>query len=529
MHGLKRCRLASWPVASSTGDLHKLFTYLPHGARAYPAVVLIACSCAPHFSSFCAVVAGLGAMAEAPKQEASAPAAKVEIPKPPPKQNPVFRMMGLPNLELRLPSRNWMIFLTITGSFTAAITYDRRQKKAVQKKWADLVADIAQQPLAVNQMRRKLTIFLSAPPGDGIRPSREYFKDYVKPVLVSAALDYDVIEGRKEGDVRYGTAEQIRRLRRKQGERGDSEEEEEIDVEKELDKIRQKLNIQMEPGIRGDLVIGRHTWKEYIRGLHEGWLGPLDEPLGPVPEPQATLETPAAPASAESPASSSDEQKEDEKKAEEPKEEEKKKKPYPPPAYLAISAYSSAPLSPHIPSVLEPSAAIHQQHLLGFLKTPQRIYHFFNRRKLADHIGRETAALVLAAHRPYQADETFASTSNTDLDANRIATRMPENDADAVQTSQTCEQQVVLDSEEPYWHKSVRKPKKIDDTAEKIWMSDVVLDPRIASRMRKFELEPEEEARAGRIGSGQEKGRAIVMQKLDEQKSIIGNVDDENA
>jgi hypothetical protein len=31
-----------------------------------------------------------------------------------------------------------------------------------------------------------------------------------------------------------------------------------------------------EPGPKGDLVIGRHTWKEYIRGLHEGWLGPLD-------------------------------------------------------------------------------------------------------------------------------------------------------------------------------------------------------------------------------------------------------------
>ena len=31
-------------------------------------------------------------------------------------------------------------------------------------------------------------------------------------------------------------------------------------------------------GVKGDIVIGRHTWKEYVRGLHEGWLGPLDPP-----------------------------------------------------------------------------------------------------------------------------------------------------------------------------------------------------------------------------------------------------------
>ena len=427
-----------------------------------------------------------------------------------------------------------MIFLTVVGSWTAAVTYDRRQKKAVQKKWADLVADIAQEPLPVSQMRRKLTIFLSAPPGDGIRPSREYFKEYIKPVLVSAALDYDVIEGRKEGDVRYGTAEQIRRLRRKQGEKGTSsvDTEEEYDVEKELEKIRDKLNVTMEPGIRGDLVIGRHTWKEYVRGVHEGWLGPLDEPEV-VPEFESLPEAPTKPTSditLESKAGTATEKGDDnlnEEKKEEPKEE--KKKPYPPPSYLPLSAYSSAPLSPHAPSIFEPSAPIHQQHLLGFLKTPIRIYNFLNRRKLADQVGRETAALVLTAHRPYLAEEGFASTSNSDLDTTRLATRMPENDADAVQTSQTFEQQEVLADEEPYWHKSVRKPKKVDPNAEKIWMGEVVLDPRIASRMRKFELDPEEEARARRIGSGEEKGRAIPQQDLDKQEIVIGNLENEDA
>ncbi len=482
----------------------------------------------PSFVSCGACIGASGAMAEVPKQATPAGAAKAEIPKPAPKANPVWRMMGLPNFRFKLPSRNWMIFLTVTGSITAGITYDRRQKKAVQKKWQDLVADIAQQPLPVSQMRRKLTIFLSAPPGDGIRPSREYFKEYVKPVLVAAALDYDVIEGRKEGDVRYGTAEQIRRLRRKRGEQGAVPVEEEVDVERELDKIRDKLNIAMEPGIRGDLVIGRHTWKEYVRGVHEGWLGPLDDPPEPESEPQSLLETtsPQAPPVTEPSTEQKDGTSNEEKKEEEQKEE--KKKPYPPPAYLPISAYSSAPLSPHTPSIFEPTAPIHQQHLLGFLKTPQRIYNFFNRRQLADQIGRETAALVLTAHRPYITDEGFASTSNTNLDADPLATKMPENDAAVIQTLHTFEQQEELFDEERYWHKSVRKPKKVESSAEKIWMGEVVLDPRIASRMRRFELDPEEEARARRIGAGEEKGRAIPGADLDKVEVVIGNLDNPN-
>ncbi len=69
-----------------------------------------------------------------------------------------------------------MIFLSITGSWTAAVVYDRQQKKAIQRKWCDLVAHIAQEPCPVNQLPRKLTVYLSAPPGDGMRPSREYFK-----------------------------------------------------------------------------------------------------------------------------------------------------------------------------------------------------------------------------------------------------------------------------------------------------------------------------------------------------------------
>lgn len=426
-------------------------------------------------------------------------------------------------------------------SFTAAKTYDTRQKKASQKKWCDLVAHIAQEKIDTRQLPRKLTVFLSATPGDSIGPSRQYFKDYVKPILVAAAMDYEVIEGRKEGDVRYGTAEHIRRLRRKKGEQGAIETQPEMDAAMAIDLMRERMLVEPEPGVRGDLVLGRHTWKEYIRGLHEGWLGPLDEPPEPVSEP--TLEPSLTPPPTESKSDDSEtttpsetiESSSDAAKAaeEKKKQEEKKKKPYPPPAYLPITEYSAAPLSPHTPTLLEPSEAIYQQHLLGFLKTPQRIYNWLNRRSLQDQIGRQTAAIVLASYRPYSHDESFASPSaDTHLsDSPSVATKAPENDltdSSPIQTSSTYEQQSLLTEEEPYWHKSVRRPKSAEDKTERVWNDDIVLDPRIAQRMRRFELDAEQEDRANRIGSGQEAGWAVPVQDLRQQKPVIGDLDQDS-
>ena len=379
-------------------------------------------------------------------------------------------------------------------------------------------------------MPRKMTVFLSAVPGDGIGSSRQYFKEYVKPILVAASMDYEVIEGRKEGDVRYGTAEQIRRLRRKKGEKGNSDTEPEMDAVMAVDLMRERMQVQSEPGVKGDLVLGRHTWKEYIRGIHEGWLGPLDEPSEQIPESspihpstEARTDDPAATTSAEAVET---ENKEQDNPAEEQKQEEKKKKTYPPPAYLSIQEYSSAPLSAHTPQMLEPSEPIHQQHLLGFLKTPERIYNWLNRRSLQDRIGRQTAAIVLASSRPYQYDQSFATPSNDD--GAPLATKAPENDSldsAPLQTSAIYEQQSLLTEEEPYWHKSIRKPRADDDKREQLWLRDIVLEPRIAQRMRRFELEPEEEDRARRIGAGLEEGRAVPVKDLRQQKPVVGDLD----
>ena len=379
-----------------------------------------------------------------------------------------------------------MIFLSITGSWTAAVMYDRRQKKRIQQKWAKVVEHIAHEPLDVHQLPRKLTVFVSAPPADGLVPARDHFHEYVKPILVAAALDWDAVEGRREGDIRAGLAERIRKLRKKRGE--PTAEPLEPGLEEEMEGLRQRAGVTEWNGPAGDIVIGRHTWKEYVRGLHEGWLGPLEAP--PMPEP--SVESPPAtsestPTSSEtattvasddaSPTATTETPKPED--AEKPKEEESKpKKKKQPPPFITTAEYQHAVLSPNCPQALGPAAVIPFPHLLGFFNFPIRMYRFLNRRQAADIIGRETAAAVLGAYRPFETPSESPIMSD-------------ENESSSAQW----EQQRLLAHEEPDWHKTARKREE-GETRERVWLDDMVLDPRIAERMRRFALDAEVEERA---------------------------------
>jgi len=391
---------------------------------------------------------------------------------------------------MKLPSRNWMIFLSVTGSWTAAVMYDRRQKKRIQQKWAKVVEDIAKEPLDTHQLPRKVTVYISAPPMDGLIAARDHFHEYIKPILVAAALDWDAIEGRREGDVRAGLAERIRKLRKQRGEATTEPVEE--GLEEAMAALRQRAGVREWSGPGGDIVVGRHTWKEYVRGLHEGWLGPLNTPastvapleslVAPTEPAQVSEESAALAGETATPASVDDASPtavhESPKTEEKPKEEEKtpKKKTQPAP-FITTAEYSTATLSPNCPQALGPAAVIPFPHLLGFLNFPIRMYRFLNRRQAADVIGRETAAAVLGAYRPFETPGEAATTDEKD------------------HSSTQWEQQRLLAYEEPDWHKKTRTREE-GETRERVWLDEMVLDPRIAERMRRFALNAEVEDRA---------------------------------
>jgi import inner membrane translocase subunit TIM54 len=188
---------------------------------------------------------------------------------------------------------------------------------------------------------------------------------------------------------------------------------------------------------------------------------------------------------------------------------EKKKRKQPPP-FISPDEYSSASISPSTPAELPPSITIPFPHILGFRNTPIRMYRFLTQRHLADDIGREVAAAVLAAYRPYQHSEGEFSPDLSDGDA-ASPTAGVERDGISASDSRRVrwEQEDLLKEEEKEWHKSVKKREE-GDKKERTWLDPMVLDDRIAGRMQKFELSREDEERARRIGEGREEPRKVV-------------------
>ncbi|KAK3987590.1 mitochondrial import inner membrane translocase subunit Tim54 [Cladorrhinum sp. PSN332] len=406
----------------------------------------------------------------------AAPATEAASKLPP--RNPALRMLGLPALPKKLPSRNWMIFWTISGAITAGIIYDRREKKRNIAKWRHAVEHLAKEPLTEHYglgQPRKLTIYLSSPPGDGLRTAQDHYTEYVKPILAASGLDWEFVQGRREGDVRAYTAERVRRARREQEGNPEEEQSDKQPTKEEImQAFRESRGIKEYDGIRGDIVIGRHAWKEYLRGLHEGWLGPLTLPKVPEPEPVVPAVTAEG---------SSEDKPAEEEKAE---EEKKPKRPPQPKPYNTTADYAMASLPAEIPNEFNPTATVREPHLLGFLNTPTRMVRFFNRRKLADDIGREVASVCLAHYREFR--ELPSSTGADESGEPRFK----------------YEQEKELAWEEKDWVKKIwkeddPKDKEAAEITEKILSKPIVMDSRIAHRMRRFELTPAEETRIANI------------------------------
>lgn len=369
------------------------------------------------------------------------------------------------------------------------------------QKWCNVVSPVASEHLPANTLPRRLTIYLSAPPGDGMRSVREHFYEYVKPVLVAGAMDWEVVEGRREGDVRFATAERIRRARRRiEGGEIPLDNDEEGKAHA-MSEQRQRTGTKEYDGPKGDLVIGRHTWKEYVRGVHEGWLGPLGKPTD-VPVDDNDLTPPAQQSdghahsslgdaavhtatdlidSATTPAADSTEmstptQSDGSPKAEEPTDPDiPKPKPSKPLPYISATDYATNTIATSAPANLDPVTILPFPHILGFLNTPVRTLRFLNRRHLADDIGRQTAACVLAAQsRPFIA-ESRSDMSNDDL-----------------QTSQG-EQATLLHHEEADWPKSIHKARVAEPDKESVWLDPMTLDSRVAERMQTWTLPADRE------------------------------------
>lgn len=378
-------------------------------------------------------------------------------PKPKPKgwSNPALRMMGIPKVSL--PSRNWMIFWSALASIGGTIAYDRYEQKQVRKKYMGLVEHLGNEIYDGKRLPRKLTIFIAPPPDDFLDVTMNKFKKYIKPVLNAAAIDFDILVANKQGDIRCSVSDKIRQLRKEALEAQDKQlqlaqeelynkswkkfvtetipstlskpftkkEEEPEEYKRTLElyepkdvlgyyykynsiePVRDDLNDESPGGI---VCVGRGAYKEYLQGLHEGLLGPLERVNVPEALEKGQETTPESPESPESlePAPTS---------LESPESEDKLVSP---PPFINPSDYPSASLAPEfdysttvkgsngMPVLFEqPIFVVSIPNPLGFANTFKKMYNFFTRRYLAEELGEKTLHIVDNKSRNFQYKDQF--------------------------------------------------------------------------------------------------------------------------
>lgn len=402
--------------------------------------------------------------------------------------NPALKAMGIPNL--RLPSRNWMIFWCVTSGLIGGVLYDKYQQKQIRKKWMDRVSEFGAKPLAPNELSRKVTIYVAPPPNDFLDESMSVFRKYVKPILNAGGVDYEIKSENRQGVIRSLVAAEIRDLRRQilenekeqaqlkesqkwynrvknwlsKNKESKEEQEKALQNKKFTDDLKMKNvlgvyynnihkddatisedSLISDPSENGGIIcIGRGAYKEYITGLHEGLLGPLDKPiehkeleefnekqqeLKPAPEVKSIDEVENAVNENDNNTSLNDTQtKTDEAKTDEAKPDNEEKKdgenegesqiPIPKP-FIEPTEYPNAKLAPEfnftqgkVPTADKVSPFFQQSilvipsfHLNGFLVIPQRIFRFYTRRFLTEEYGRKTVALVENLTRPFESKD----------------------------------------------------------------------------------------------------------------------------
>lgn len=378
--------------------------------------------------------------------------------------NPALRAMGIPKISL--PSRNWMIFWTVLTTVGGTIYYDKRQQTLIREKYMQQVAQLSEEVYNADRIPRKLSIFIAPPPDDFLELSLKHFRRYIKPVLNSAAIDFDVYTESRQGEIRSQVAEKIRQMRRKAIEdeqkqkaaldaeayahswtkffkqdipnvfkklRFSKEEEPEVYVDrhdlyspadvlglyKVVDTLKPVLDDASDPAVTGGVIcIGRGAYKEYLSGVHEGLLGPLEKPEEKI-EQVPDLDTKEG----EIKEGAEGETKKEEVEIDDfgQKEDEEQNKPDPvPKPYIKQAEYDSGVLAPeldlthtvrdsnNVPVLFEQPVYVFQvPRITGIANWPRKIYRFFTKRELAESVTSETLAIVYGKSRPFEFKDRF--------------------------------------------------------------------------------------------------------------------------
>lgn len=433
--------------------------------------------------------------------------------------NPALRAMGIPKISL--PSRNWMIFWTVLASIGGGIYYDKKQQQAIREKYSSQVEHLAKEVYSADRLPRKLTVFIAPPPNDFLEESLRHFRKYIKPILNSAAIDYEIYTETRQGDIRSQVAEKIRQMRR--GELEEQKLKEEKAAQESYDrswtkfakstwaKVQSVFKKEQEPEVMVDrhdlyqakdvlgvyrvfepkipvrddvedptlcggiICVGRGSYKEYITGVHEGLLGPLDKPepvveaIPELPVNTETIRTEKANTGAEqvntdssdtaeqkAPVDSNDDLQPDDEN--QPKDEQ----PPVPAPYISAADYKSGVLAPEldfskpilnkkgVPVLFEqPVYVFPIPKISGFLRIPEKIYNYFTTRYLAEEVSERTMIVVDGKSRKFEFKDKY-----------------------------------MAGEEEPNWPKKWVEKGKAKNSE---WVQELEVDERVTQRLRVFD------------------------------------------
>ncbi|KAL9931839.1 hypothetical protein V8E36_009389 [Tilletia maclaganii] len=220
---------------------------------------------------------------------ASTSTAKGAAPRPIPPSLRPFLYLGVPRSVLswqpRLPSRNVSLFLLTVSTLSYLYYDDRRQCKHLKESYIARVKHLAQEPLHSYEYPRKIAVYGAMWPGDDdYDKSTLFFRRYIRPILVAAAIDWEVLHGTRPGGLARDTASRIFARRRQLA--GLEPWTDDLSQSKDNTPIVQQVQEaspfrlspekQLERELNGAIVIlGRPALKEWAYGMKVGWSSTL--------------------------------------------------------------------------------------------------------------------------------------------------------------------------------------------------------------------------------------------------------------
>ncbi|OZJ05056.1 hypothetical protein BZG36_02098 [Bifiguratus adelaidae] len=301
-----------------------------------------------------------------------------------------------------------LLQLCTLGAIGGLVYRDKVYCSEARQRLADKVRHIAAEPLAVSDMPRKVTVYITAPPGDTIEKSRIWFRDYVKPVFVAAALDYEVKEAREPEQLRSMVCEEIRQ-RRKKAE--STLNEEGGKPQHSTDPLAKFLTPQQDAkALNGIVTIGRVAWREMLNGLNEGCHVTLADPVKPdTSDATEGEEGDAAPGNHSEitgePATAGDAAKIPQQSL------ASKDQTLLQNNSVSASADGTNPSSqdevPYfsLPPAFAPVSYVPQYNLIGWANIPKRIWLWINDYERVAEIGEYAVTIALEHTRPFREDD----------------------------------------------------------------------------------------------------------------------------